>query len=205
MKYFGHNQLKVWQMRVIQATVERRNTVIIHPTGSGKSICFQLPHLITGKATIVISPTISLMQDQTTRLQQKGIRASFLGTTQKDTSVLKQFINGKLDLLFVTVERLFAGGEVNTNFVTMAKEGKIGLIAVDEAHLFTVWKSFRYSHTLYNICKIKTTTHALCLIHLHPPYSDQIMLDYPGCLHYSLEYPSWLLPPPHHHLYVMRS
>ena len=148
-KFFGHNKLKEWQMKVIQATIEGKNSAVIHPTGSGKSICFQLPHLITGKATIVITPTISLMQDQTTNLQQKGIRASFLGSTQKDPSIMKQFVDGKLDLLFVTVERLFAGGEANTNFVRMAKEGKIGLIAIDEAHLFTVWKSFRYHYILW--------------------------------------------------------
>ena len=70
-------------MQMIQAAIEGRNTLIIHPTGSGKSICFQIPHLITGKATIVITPTISLMQDQTTTLQEKGIRASFVGSTQR--------------------------------------------------------------------------------------------------------------------------
>ena len=143
VKYFRIQQLKQWQMNVIQATIEGRNTVVIHPTGSGKSICFQLPHLITGKGTIVTTPTISLMQDQTNNLQQKGIQALFLGSTQKDPSVMKQFVDGNIDVLFVTVERLFAGGEVNANFVMMAKEGRIGLIAVDEAHLFTVWKSFR--------------------------------------------------------------
>ena len=110
-KFFGHNKLKEWQMKEIQATIEGKNYAVIHPTGSGESICFQLPHLITGKATIVITPTISLMQDQTTNLQQKGIRASFLGSTQKDPSIMKQFVDGKLDLLFVTVERLFAGSD----------------------------------------------------------------------------------------------
>ena len=140
-------------MRMIQATIEGRNTLIIHPTGSGKSVRFQIPHLITGKATIVVTPTISLMQDQTTKLQEKGIRASFVGSTQKDPSVMSQFAEGKIDILFIIVERLFTGGEVNSSLVNMSKEGKIGLIAIDKAHFISVWKScnnplWLYTHTL---------------------------------------------------------
>ena len=156
-------------MRMIQAAIEGRNTVIIHPTGSGKSICFQIPHLITGKATIIITPTISLMQDQTTKLQEKGIRASFLGSTQTDPSTMNQYVEGKIELLFITVERLFTGGEANSSLVKMGKEGKIGLIAIDEAHLISVWKSFRYIIVVF--CIHMHTTILIFQARLHTPWS----------------------------------
>ena len=75
VKYFGIQQLKQWQMNVIQATTKGQNTVVIHSPGSGKGICFQLPHLTTGKGTIIFTPTVSLMQDQTNNLQQNRIES----------------------------------------------------------------------------------------------------------------------------------
>lgn len=83
------------------------------------------------------------MQDQAVSLQEKGIKATFLGSTQKDGTVSEQLRQGALDLVFVTVERFFKGGRVDPLFTQMASEGKIGLIAIDEAHLLVSWRSFR--------------------------------------------------------------
>ena len=102
VKHFEFSHLKDWQMKAIQATIEGRNTVIIQPTGSGKSLCFQLSPLISGRTTVVITPTISLMQDQTASLQEKGLQASYLGSTQKDPGVLSSLKEGLLDMVFVT-------------------------------------------------------------------------------------------------------
>ena len=143
-KFFQISQLTEWQIKTIQATIEGRNSVVVQPTGSGKSLCFQLPPLISGRLSVVITPTISLMQDQAVSLQEKGIKATFLGSTQKDPSVTGQLAQGTMDVVFVTVERFFAGGRVDPLFIKMASDGKIGLIAVDEAHLIISWKSFRY-------------------------------------------------------------
>ena len=144
MKHFHFSQLKDWQLKVLQATIEGKNTLVIQPTGSGKSLCFQLPSLITSKVTLVLTPTISLMHDQTAGLLERGIRASFLGSTQKDPTVVQRLERGELDVLFLTVERFFTGTGVDSIFLRMATEGKIGLIAVDEVHLVCSWKSFRF-------------------------------------------------------------
>ena len=83
------------------------------------------------------------MHDQTAGLLERGIRASFLGSTQKDPTVVQRLEKGELDVLFLTVERFFTGAGVDSVFLRMATEGKIGLIAVDEVHLVCSWKSFR--------------------------------------------------------------
>ena len=144
VKFFKINQLTEWQKKILQATIEGRSTVVVQPTGSGKSLCFQLPPLVSGGTSVVITPTISLIQDQAVSLQEKGIKATFLGSTQKDGTVVEQLEQGALDLVFVTVERFFSGGRVDPLFTRMASEGKIGLIAIDEAHLLVSWRSLRW-------------------------------------------------------------
>jgi len=83
-KKFGIANLRFWQIRAIAATVAGRDSVIIQPTGSGKSICFIVPPLYDGKTAIVISPTISLMTDQVNKLIGRGVKATFLGSAQKE-------------------------------------------------------------------------------------------------------------------------
>ena len=83
------------------------------------------------------------MQDQAASLQERGVKAAFLGSTQKDPTIPNQLAQGAMDLVFVTVERFYAGGRVDPLFTRMASEGKIGLIAIDEAHLLVSWRSFR--------------------------------------------------------------
>jgi len=109
VKHFQLTDLKDWQLKVLQAAIEGRNTLVMQPTGSGKSLCYQLPGLITGKTTLVLTPIISLMQDQTAGLLERGIQASLLGSTQKDPTVVQQLEKGELDILFLTVERFFTG------------------------------------------------------------------------------------------------
>ena len=77
-------------------------------------------------------------------LSERGIKATFLGTTQKDLTVTSQLAQGVMDVVFVTVERFYAGGRVDPLFTRMTSDGKIGLIAIDEAHFIVSWKTFRY-------------------------------------------------------------
>ena len=87
IKNFGISSLKDWQLKIIEATLEGRNTLIIQPTGLGKSLCFQLLPFITGKVTVVLSPTISLTKDQCCTLEQNKISATCVGSSQTDKEV----------------------------------------------------------------------------------------------------------------------
>ena len=81
---FGLTSFKIFQKKIIDATLEGRDSLVIHPTGSGKSLCFQFPPVFQEKKAFVITPTISLMQDQVHGLLQKGISSTFLGSAQPD-------------------------------------------------------------------------------------------------------------------------
>ena len=105
VKHFKLQEFKSWQLEVIKAVLERRNAFVLQPTGSGKSLCFQFPALVTKKATIVITPTLSLMSDQCSALQARGIRATYLGSTQKDKDVEKRVCTGEYDIIYTTPEK----------------------------------------------------------------------------------------------------
>ena len=84
VKQFGLTSFHNWQLKIIQAVLARKNTFVLQPTGSGKSFCFQFPPLVM-KMTVVLTPTIALMNDQTVPMIEKGIWATYLGSTQKVT------------------------------------------------------------------------------------------------------------------------
>lgn len=144
VKNFGLTTFKNWQLEAIKAVIKGKNALIIQPTGSGKSLCFSFPPFATEKLSIVITPTISLMADQVKSLMEHGISATHLGGGKKDFEVLPGLQSGKYRVLFVTPEKLFMpNGQPYQHFITMASMGKIGLLAIDEAHLVMSWSSFR--------------------------------------------------------------
>ena len=170
MKHFGLNSFKDWQLHIIKATLEGRNSFVVQPTGSGKSICFQLPSLITGKITVVLTPTISLMSDQCNGLQHHGIPATFLGSGQVDNEVGQKIEDGMfqvfdsilhlkmnsrilvaltiIQVVYTTPESFFDNrGAPSNRFSCLIQKGQIGLIAIDEVHLVNNWKCFRYNTT----------------------------------------------------------
>ncbi len=150
IKHFGITSFKEWQISTIRAVLERRNSLVIQPTGSGKSICFQLPSLITGKMTVVLTPTISLMSDQCSKLKLHGIPAIYLGSSQIDKEVDKKIRNGLFQIIYTTPEKFFnSSGSPSKMFSDLIDMGQIGLIAIDEVHLVNVWKSFRYASCMY--------------------------------------------------------
>ena len=136
VKQFGLTSFHDWQLKIIQAALARKNTFVLQPTGSGKSLCFQFPPLVTKKMTVVLTPTIALMNDQTVAMTEKGIRATYLGSTQKDPKVKEKIAAGKFDLVYVTPERFFdTAGGLRQFFHDLVSVGSVGLIAVDEANL----------------------------------------------------------------------
>ena len=142
---FQLTSFKDWQQRAIEAAILGKDTLIIQPTGSGKSLCFQFPAVWSKKTTVVITPTVSLMSDQTSNLEARNIKSTFLGTAQKDKSVYGKILSGEYELVFVTPESFFdEDGTPKQLFRQLRWKQQIGLIAIDEAHLLSAWKTFRY-------------------------------------------------------------
>ncbi len=137
-KYFGYNEFRGKQEEIIHRTLyEKKHSLVIMPTGSGKSLCYQVPALIFEGGTIVISPLIALMQDQVDALRKKDIKAGFINSTlskQERDQRLRQFVEGNIKLLYVTPERFR-----KPEFIKELQNIDISLLAVDEAHCISEW------------------------------------------------------------------
>lgn len=136
--YFGFDSFRGEQENIIKRIVDgKKHSLVLMPTGSGKSLCYQIPALYLENSTIVISPLIALMQDQVDVLRKKNIPAAFINSTlskQKREKRLNDFVDGKIKLLYVTPERFR-----KPDFITKIKKVKIDLLAVDEAHCISEW------------------------------------------------------------------
>ena len=137
-KYYGHSSFRGKQEEIInRLTGENGHSLVLMPTGAGKSVCYQIPALMFEGGTIVISPLIALMQDQVDALRKKNIPAGFINSTVKPEQRekrLNDFVEGKLKLLYVTPERFR-----KKEFVEKIKTVKVSLLAVDEAHCISEW------------------------------------------------------------------
>ena len=144
-KNFGCLEFKEWQEKAIHAVLEGRDNIIIQPTGSGKSLCFQFPPYILGGFSLVVTPTLSLIHDQVELLNAQGIPATYLCSTQKDLSVPVDIRAGKYKVVYVTPERLFPRGQSipDPMLEQLVLDQKVCMIALDEAHCIFSWKSFR--------------------------------------------------------------
>src|SRR4051812_40703661 len=138
-EYFGFPGFRPGQREAVDAAVAGRDVLVVMPTGSGKSLCYQLPALLRQDLTIVVSPLVALMQDQVEALQARGlgdkvalVNAQQDGATNADA--LHRAVSGDLRLLYVAPERFSSPG-----FVQRVGEAKIGLFVVDEAHCVSQW------------------------------------------------------------------
>jgi ATP-dependent DNA helicase RecQ len=145
-RVFGITKLRPGQRELIEAALAGKDSLGIMPTGSGKSLCFQIPSLILKKTVLVISPLISLMQDQHEKLLELGISAGKINSTLSsgEEQELKESVaEGEKDIIYVTPERL-----ENEDYVELLKKAEVGLIVVDEAHCISQWgHNFRPAYT----------------------------------------------------------
>ncbi|EPJ45641.1 MAG: ATP-dependent DNA helicase RecQ [Osedax symbiont Rs1] len=134
---FGYDGFRAAQQEIIQSVVEGRDTLVIMPTGGGKSICYQLPALLRSGTAVVVSPLIALMHDQVTALSQLGINAAYLNSSLDYSiqhEVEQQLLRGELDLLYIAPERL-----LQPKTFQMLAQCDVALIAIDEAHCVSQW------------------------------------------------------------------
>lgn len=136
-KHFGYDQFRPLQEEIINNALAKKDSLVLMPTGGGKSLCYQLPALKLSGLTIVVSPLISLMKDQVDALRANGISAEFINSTlsaSENGNIQAKTKNGRIKILYIAPERFAL-----SYFKRFLQSINIGLIAVDEAHCISEW------------------------------------------------------------------
>ena len=136
-KHFGHTAFREGQVEAVKNVLARRDVVLVMPTGSGKSLCYQLTALLLPGVTVVVSPLIALMKDQVDSLERKGISATFLNSSVDGDDMayrLDGLRNGRYKLVYVAPERFR-----NHRFAEALSAAQVSLLTIDEAHCISQW------------------------------------------------------------------
>lgn len=151
-RYYGYDRFRPMQEDIIRSILSGRDTVVLMPTGGGKSVCFQIPALMLPGVTVVVSPLIALMKDQVGALTLNGISAAYINSTQtprEQRDIEDACTKGKLKLLYVSPEKL-----LTESFFIFLKRIRLSLFAIDEAHCISSWgHDFRPEYTQLNVLK----------------------------------------------------
>lgn len=137
LEHFGFQGFREGQLEVIESVLTGKDTVVVMPTGGGKSLCYQLPALMLKGITVVVSPLIALMKDQVDALQSRGISAAFINSSiafEEQRERISALRNGHTKIVYVAPERFRS-----THFVEALKQLNVSLFAIDEAHCISQW------------------------------------------------------------------
>jgi ATP-dependent DNA helicase RecQ len=136
-RYWGYSSFRPLQERIVRSLLAGHDTCVVMPTGGGKSLCYQLPALVSDRTTVVISPLIALMQDQAAQLAQMGIPAAVLNSSissEEQTRIMRQARDGAFRLLYLSPERL-----QRADTLSWLQQVPISFFAIDEAHCISEW------------------------------------------------------------------
>jgi ATP-dependent DNA helicase RecQ len=136
-RYWGYDSFRPLQERIVRSLLAGHDTCVVMPTGGGKSLCYQLPALVSGQTSVVISPLIALMQDQAAQLAQMGIPAAVLNSSvsgEEQNRIMRQARDGAFRLLYLSPERL-----QRADTLSWLQQVPISFFAIDEAHCISEW------------------------------------------------------------------
>jgi ATP-dependent DNA helicase RecQ len=136
-KYWGYDEFRPLQARIVQSLIDGHDCCVVMPTGGGKSLCYQLPAVVSGRTAVVVSPLISLMQDQAASLEQMGIPAAALNSQiawPDQQNIMRRAVNGEYRLLYLSPERL-----LREDFIEFLARVPLAFFAIDEAHCISEW------------------------------------------------------------------
>ncbi|RZK30263.1 MAG: RecQ family ATP-dependent DNA helicase, partial [Hymenobacter sp.] len=145
-RYYGYDNFRPMQGDIIQSILGGQDTVVLMPTGGGKSVCFQIPAVVSEGVCVVVSPLIALMKDQVEALKANGIVAAYINSSvsqSESTDITRAALSGHLKLLYVSPEKLLGEG-----FLQFLKRLNVSMFAIDEAHCISSWgHDFRPEYT----------------------------------------------------------